>query len=72
MKSEHTAWAEGYGFSDSTIKELTLIAEESDRRAANGARPSLVTGDLAQWAAELDVFDMQDLAEQVRALPEYV
>ena len=71
MDCARTVWAEGYGFSDSTIEEITLIAEESDRRASNGARPNLATGDLSQWAAELDAFDMQDLAEQVRALPEY-
>ena len=72
MDCTRTAWAEGMGFSESTIEALTSIAEEADRRASNGARPNLATGDLSQWAAELDAFDMQDLAEQVRDLPEYV
>lgn len=72
MDCARTVWADGYGFSDATIEALTLIAEESDRRASNGARPNLSTSDLSQWAAELDAFDMQDLAEQVRDLPEYV
>jgi hypothetical protein len=71
MDSARTAWAENYGFSQGTIEILTEIAEESDRRSHNGARPNLATGDLTQWASELDAFDMQDLAEQVRELPEY-
>jgi hypothetical protein len=72
MDCARTVWAEGYGFSAETIEDLAEIAEESDRRCQNGARPNLATGDLSQWAAELDAFDMQDLAEQVRALAEYV
>jgi hypothetical protein len=56
------------GFSERQVEELTLIAEEADRRSSNGARPNLSTSDLDQWAAELEAFDMQDLAEQVRAI----
>ena len=72
MDGARTIWAEGYSFSDGTIEALTEIAEESDRRCTNGARPNLGSNDLSQWAAELDAFDMQDLAEQVRNLLEYV
>ena len=71
MDSARTVWAEEYGLSEGTTETLTEIAEESDRRASNGARPNLATGDLSQWAAELDTFGYEDLAAQVRDLPEY-
>ena len=58
-------------FSDQTQTILSEIEQEAYRRAADGAWPYLV-GDLHAWAAELEMFDMHDLADEVRELPEYM
>lgn len=68
MEHERTAWAEGLGLAEETVEALTLISEESARRAGE-QRPELDPRDLYSWSSALADAGQRDLAERVDRLP---
>jgi len=68
LEAERTVWAEGPGLAAEQVEALTLIAEESHRRAGD-ARPELDPHDVwSAWPVALDAAGQGDLADRVRAL----
>ena len=65
MDSARTCWAEGKGLSEEQVEDLTLVAEESDRRLGEDRRDSLPR-DPCDWAGTLESLGQEDLAERVR------
>lgn len=66
---DRVAWADGLGFSEEHIVQLTPIVEEVDRRlSAYEHNIDLETTDLSAWITEFNKLGFNDLATQVRAL----
>lgn len=69
LGEERVAWAEGLGFSEYHIVQLTPIVEEADRRlSAYENDIGLDTADLSTWIATFTTLGFDDLATRVKAL----
>ena len=69
LGADRVAWADGLGFNETQIVQLTPIVEEVDRRlSAYEHNIDLETTDLSVWITEFDKLGFTDLAAQVKAL----